>query len=146
MMTVGCVYRILDTTPNLINQNATNQEVIDTLIQKGSPFMHSIYVVDDDERLMGIITLQIVLDSIMLRLGYTPQNIKITETLFKYSIFGSAKDIMKRALEIYVKKETSLEESLKLMADYKLSQLPVINDDRKVIGDLNIFEVLKHIY
>jgi CBS domain-containing protein len=46
---------------------------------------------------------------------------------------------------VQVTKESELQTALKKMADNNLSELPVTDNEGKIIGDLNAFEVLKFI-
>lgn len=63
--------------------------------------------------------------------------------LFVLSPFGTASDMMRAAVQ--VTKKSDLQTALKKMADNNLSDLPVIDEDGKVIGELNAFEFLKFI-
>ncbi len=63
--------------------------------------------------------------------------------LFELSPFGTAADMMQ--LPVFLTKETELQAALKKMVDNNLYELPVTDEEGRVIGDLNAFEILKFI-
>nr|WP_315988426.1 CBS domain-containing protein [Desulforamulus aquiferis] len=102
MITVGAVHCLITTLPKCVNIKASKQEILETMLN-GSPFTRAVYVTSDDGVLEGIITLQDVLEGLVISLGYNPhEEIKTSQKLFKYSPFGTAGDIMKSP--VFVKK------------------------------------------
>lgn len=143
-LTVGDVYQLITTEPKIINENAQKQEVIDALLS-GSNITRCVYVIDSLGKLRGIITIGDIIHSLAIRIGHMPRplSIKTTYKLFVLSPFGTAGDMMRAPVQ--VTKEADLQTALKKMADSNLSELPVTDEDGKVIGDLNAFAFLKYI-
>ena len=52
-----------------------------------------------------------------------------------------AKDLISET-PVYVTEEEDLESAMKLLIENELDELPVIDKDQKVIGELNILEIL----
>ncbi len=144
MPQVGDIYQLLTCKAKIINENASKQEVIEAMLS-GSPMVRSVYVVDDAGRLKGIITLGHIMQGIALQQGLVTGNMdfKSPSKLFRYSPFGSAKDTM--LPPVYVAKNTKLQEALEKMLQQRNNELPVVDEDGKVIGDLNAFELLKFV-
>jgi len=46
---------------------------------------------------------------------------------------------------VYVTKGNKLQEALEKMVQQRMNELPVVDEDGKVIGDLNAFELLKFV-
>lgn len=111
----------------------------------GSPMARAVYVVDDDSKLKGIITLGHIIKGIAVQQGLATgdNNFKSPYKLLQYSPFGSAKDIM--GPPVYVTKETKLQDALEKMVLRHINELPVVDEKGKVIGDLNAFELLKFV-
>jgi CBS domain-containing protein len=143
-LTVGDVYQLITTEAKTINENAQKQEVIDVILA-GSNITRSVYVVDILGKLRGIITIDDIIGSIAVRTGYTPSSlsIKSAQKLFVLSPFGYAGDMMRAPVQ--VTKKTQLQTALEKMAEHDLSDLPVTDEEGRVIGDLSAFVILKFV-
>lgn len=144
MPQVGDIYQLLTCEAKTVNENAPKKEVIEVMLS-GSPMAHTVYVVDDTGQLKGIITLGHIMKGIAVQQGLDTGNydFKSPYKLFQYSPFGLAKDIMGQP--VYVTKDTNLQAALEKMVLGHIDELPVLDTDGKVIGDLNAFEILKFI-
>lgn len=141
-LTVGDVYQLITTEAKTIDENAPKQEAIEVMLS-GASSTHSVYVINSIGKLRGVITVDDIIDSIAVRIGYIPKNlsIKTARKLFVLSTFGTASDMMRKP--VHVTKESDLQTALKKMADNNLTDLPVVDEDGKIIGDLNAIEILK---
>lgn len=130
--------------PKQLIKMQKKHEVVDILLS-GSTATRSVYVVNDTGELKGIITVEDVIACLSVIAGHIPRNlsIKTSYKLFKLSGLGAAGDMMRAPVQ--VTKESELQTALKKMADNNLSELPVTDNEGKIIGDLNAFEVLKFI-
>lgn len=141
-LTVGDVYQLITTEAKTIDENAPKEEAIKVMLS-GASSTNSVYVINSTGKLRGVITVDDIIDSIAVRIGYIPKDlsIKTARKLFVLSPFGNASDMMRTP--VHVTKESDLQTALKKMADNNLTDLPVIDADGKLIGDLNAFEILK---
>lgn len=102
----------------------------------------AIYVVDGDNNLLGIITIQNILKSIAVQNGIT-----ITKTISKRNLLlylskdSIAKDLMISA--IYVKLTDSIDEVVAKMVNSNLEELPVVNSQMKLIGIVDANDIIK---
>lgn len=141
-LTVGDVYQLITTEAKTIDENAPKQEAIEVMLS-GASSAHSVYVINSIGKLRGVITIDDIIDSIAIRIGYIPKDLslKTARKLFVLSTFGTASDMMRTP--VHVTKESDLQTALKKMADNNLTDLPVVDEDGKIIGDLNAIEILK---
>jgi len=144
MPQVGDIYQLLTCDAKTVNENAPKKEVIKAMLS-GSPMARTVYVVDDAGQLKGVITLGHIMKGFAVQQGLDTgdNDFKSPFKLFRYSPFGLAKDIMGQP--VYVTKDTKLQAALEKMVLGHIDELPVVDADGKVIGDLNAFEMLKFI-
>lgn len=111
----------------------------------GSPMSRAVYVVDETGHLKGIITLNSIMKGIAVQQGLNPGDMDFTSPfkLLRYLPSGTVKDIMRPPL--LLTKNTKLQEALEIMVSERIDELPVVDEDGKVIGDLNAFELLKFV-
>jgi acetoin utilization protein AcuB len=106
------------------------------------PIHRSVYVIDKDHNLLGIITLREMLKVLAIRKGVSGNKSLSRGKLFDYvSKSTTANDIMKAPIS--VKKTNTLEEALELMVRHEVEEIPVVDNQGKVIGDLNAFELVR---
>lgn len=143
-LTVGDVYQLITTEPKTIHEQAQKQEVINILLADPQT-SRSVYVTNSPGKLQGIITIEEIINSIAIKIGHIPRDLSVKSAykLFVLSPFGTAGDMMRAPVQ--VTKSSDLQTALKIMADNNLSELPVTDDEGKLIGDLNACEILKFI-
>jgi CBS domain-containing protein len=144
MPRVGDIYRLVTLQTKTVNENAFKNEVIKAMLT-GPPTVRSVYVVDEDGHLKGIITLNHILKGIAVQQGLATGNIDLKSPfkLFRYTPFGKARDMMRSP--VHVTRNTKLQEALEKMIQQHMNELPVVDEEGKVIGDLNAFELLKFV-
>ncbi len=110
--------------------------------------LRGIFVVDENERFLGVITRTDMLDWARAKLGavtlkpLTDMNKTIRlVSLIKASLVG---DILRPETNgAAVQADDKLAHGLKVMVDTDLIVLPVVDDKQKIIGRLRLAEVLK---
>ena len=139
-LTVGDVYQLITTEAKTIDENAPKQEAIEVMLS-GASSAHSVYVINSIGKLRGVITIDDIIDSIAIRIGYIPKDLSLKTARKLLCCQPLALQVIVRHL--YVTKESDLQTALKKMADNNLTDLPVVDEDGKIIGDLNAIEILK---
>jgi len=99
--------------------------------------------VDKNKKLKGIIVLKTVLKFAFLE--------SIPEPYLDFSYFSSLMSIgpkLKKAEDmmlppIYVKENNTVKDAFSLMMKNDLEEIPVVDNDLRVIGDLNMLELLE---
>ena len=135
-MKVKDVMNIVTQGATIVEEDSSIREVAKKLIE--DPKTTTLYVVNKNKKLIGIVTI-----GTLLRYLY-PEDIPPEYLEFDISIFQAknlqAKDIM--APSIFIKKEESVGEAFRKMFEYKIWELPVVDDDMHVIGDINGLELI----
>jgi CBS-domain-containing membrane protein len=138
-------YRLDKNQPILIKLSAEFSQVIINFTHHVE--LRGIFVVDDKNRFLGVITRTDLLDWARVKLGaitlqpLTDMNKTIRlATLIRASQLG---DILRpETKQAAVRVDDNLGHALKVMVNTDLIVLPVINDEKRVIGKLKLSEVL----
>ena len=107
-----------------------------------------IFVVDEEDRFLGVITRTDLLDWARAKLGtilYKPLT-DMNETIRLVTLIGASHvgDILRSETKnAAVHLNDTLGEALKIMVDIDLIVLPVVDDSNRVIGRLRLSEILK---
>ncbi len=140
---VGEIRRLITVKPAIVLEDEQVENVIKMFID--NPVIRAVYVIDDEERLVGIITMQDILKKISIDFSsmasiYSESNFsgyKIASTRNK----TTARDLMDP--EIYYVLDTDpIEKAFNLLFTNKAGEIPVVDNKERLIGDLNIVELL----
>ncbi len=116
---------------DLVRESDSIEKVMNVMAD--DPLSRSVYVVDDEKRLQGIIIVKDVLQF----LG--PQFVDGSRSVSE--IFAqTARDMMRAPVSVSM--EDSIEKALEIAIQEWLDDIPVCDKDGKVIGDLNCFEMI----
>ncbi len=127
----------------VVMEDATIQEIIKIFIE--NPVTRAAYVVNKKDILEGIITVHDILkkvsiDFFSLSSFYSDSSFsgyKIASTLQD----STAKDLMNP--EVYfVHDDDPVEKAFNLLFQHHAGEIPVVDDKERIIGDLNIIELL----
>ncbi|RKX75138.1 MAG: hypothetical protein DRP60_09240, partial [Spirochaetes bacterium] len=105
----------------------------------------AVYVIDEKERLVGIITMQDILKKISIDFS-SMASIYSESNSFGYKIASSrnkntARDLMDPEI-YYVLDIDPIEKAFNLLFSNKAGEIPVVDKNERLIGDLNIIELL----
>lgn len=136
------VYKTFTLKPPIVSEDSSIKGIINTLLK--DPQSRSIYVVDKNGKLTGIITTLIILKVTNILRG--------KKSILKDDVFNAikiakakkAKDILHPP--IYVYESSKILDVLETMSRENIQELPVIDRDKRVIGDLNCLEILKRVW
>ncbi|MEJ5996051.1 magnesium transporter [Pedobacter sp. Du54] len=105
-----------------INLNLTKKDAIDEIIRQSEEIeeFYTVFVVDDENIFKGIVSLKDIIKA--------KGNVKITE--------------MVNSDVVYVRPETDQEEVAKLISQYNLTSIPVIDADMKLLGRVTFDDVI----
>ena len=130
------------TNPLTVLENDNIEYIADKFLS--SPINRTIYVVDNNSKFLGYITVKNFLKIILLDMIDYSVYKDISQEAYIYGKLGNiskAKDIMIEE-DIFVYDNDNLEKVISIMHNFSLQELPVINKDRTLIGDLNIHEII----
>ncbi len=120
---------------------------IHTVIRKfiENPIIRAVYVVDEGNVLQGIITIQEILKRISVDF-YSISFIYSESSFTGYNLISTigetrARDIMNTEI-YYIKDEETIEKAFNILFQNNAGELPVVDDKLRLIGDLNVIELL----
>jgi magnesium transporter len=113
---------LMNTEVIRINLNLTKKDAIDEIIRQSEEIeeFYTVNVVDDNNIFKGIVSLKDIIKA--------KGNAKITE--------------MVNADVVYVKADTDQEEVAKLISQYNLTSIPVVDDEMKLLGRVTFDDVI----
>ena len=120
---------------DIVNTEATIDDIINSISR--NPASRSVYVVDNEERLIGIINIQQILN--ILGGKYVQEDII---PILAQIMAKKAKDIMIKPE--WVSPDDDIEEALKIAVKNNLQDIPVVKDG-KIIGNLDCFEIINNV-
>lgn len=128
-------YKRVTPGADLVGVDTSIDDIIEIISE--NPAARSVYVIDDEEKLVGIISVKEILN--IMGAKY----LKKRSVALAHSILAkTAADIMRDPES--VGPDDDLEEALKKSVIHSIEDLPVI-DEGKVIGNLDCFELIKGI-
>jgi magnesium transporter len=113
---------LMNTEVIRINLNLTKKDAIDEIIRQSEEIeeFYTVNVVDDDNIFKGIVSLKDIIKA--------KGNAKITD--------------MVNADVVYVKADTDQEEVAKLISQYNLTSIPVVDDEMRLLGRVTFDDVI----
>ena len=142
-MLVAVVDKTLNLEPVIVQNSQPLIEVAQLMIKH--PGVHVACVVDEQQRLVGLLSLRSLADDLLLAVfpeEFLSEAHDLEEALrfARLSRTQTAADAMIPA--VWVKENDTLKDAFQRMHDNQLSGLPIINDHYEVTGYINLLEVL----
>jgi len=135
-VTVKDCYKTENPKLEIIGPEAKLSDIFKSLkIHKES---RTVFVIDKDRTLLGLIDVQLLLKTISTQLVKQ-------DSLTNFSVVWAdqAKDVMIKPTS--VSPEDTIEVVLKKMVESKMEDLPVVDKEGKVLGSVSCFELLDHL-
>jgi|GEM_PF-1365445 len=126
--------------PVIVHEDETLDEVVDKLAQ--CKYSRIAYVVDDKSRLRGVISLGMLMRVLYRRHRARALSAIATSNILKIYTSEKASEIASRTV-YYAVPEESLDSVLHKMLVHDLKEIPVIDENKRVIGELWIIDLLK---
>lgn len=126
----------------IVNEEEKITEIIKHYAEKSS--LRGIFVVDKEQKLKGAITRNDLLQWAKYKIGADlGSDVVAVDEINRYVYSSTAKDIMhKYSAEAYVKPEDGLDLALDIMLNEDTLAIPVIDEEKNILGDLIFSEVL----
>lgn len=123
--------------PIIVRGEASIYETVQLLID--APHARSAFVVDEQGRLVGIVTLKDLVQHIFTHLYFEKKKAgrSILELIHKENAIDLAK-----IDPVCVTKRDNLEDAVRKVLDNDMEEIPVVDEEGNVIGDLNLLELL----
>lgn len=128
--------------PTTVHKNAPIKEVLKSIVSD----LHTrhAYVVDDKGKLIGSIRVNYIIQYLFPTVTLL-ENREIPQmgTFMEFYNAKTAEDIM-NANPVSVYQNSTLGELVKLMTEEKINEIPVLDENDKLIGEANILEIIMH--
>ena len=134
-MKVKSVRKLITQEASTVRRDAGAMEIAKAIV--ADPKTRSVYVVDSDNKLLGIIP--VINFTRYLFYEYVPDEFLYYKAIKPLEDI-TAEDIM--LPPVYVKENDDLRLAFQKMFSENLKELPVVDDEMHVIGDLNILELV----
>ena len=135
-ITVKDVMRIITKKAATVREDSTLKSVLKEMVK--DPKTQNVYVVNEKNQLTGIITINIALQ--YLYSDYIPPRYLEFDTTLLAGENTIAKDIMLPA--VYVKENDKIQDAFVKMFQYHLYEIPVVDDEMHITGDLHAMELI----
>ena len=122
----------------VVSKRATVSEIIDAFA--ASDHSRILYVVDDEGRFRGVLSLGNMIRHVFFH--YHDPSIN-SRSLVSMSVSETAGDFMQREAMFAIHSE-DVEDVLQRMIDHNVKEIPILNDEKRVVADLTIVDLLKH--
>ncbi len=132
---VSKVRKFITQEASIVDKHAGLMEIAKKIVE--DPKTRSVYVVDKDNRLIGIIPVNFLAQYLFYE--YIP------DEFFYYKAVKPLEEVRAEDIMIppvFVREEDTLNIAFEKMAGNDLRELPVVDNDMKIIGDLNILELI----
>ncbi len=137
------IRKLITIEPAVVLEDDDIKDVITIFID--NPVIRAVYVVDKKDNLVGIITIQDILKRISLDFS-SISSLYSDSSFTGYNIALSRKNTTAGKImnpEVYyVHDDDPIESAFNLLFQNKAGEIPVVNDNGHLIGDLNIIELL----
>jgi CBS domain-containing protein len=135
---VKSAFRLIVGHAKKVKATAKVYEVVDKLLEDVKT--RTVYVVDDENKLIGKITLHDLIKVICAKCGVADTELIPMLEIVLYGFSKNAVDLMKPPITIT--QEERLVDALRKMEDNDIDDLAVIDEHGKLIGELNGTEIL----
>jgi len=122
--------------PSIISIDADIKELIDVMLE--DPVARKVYVVDPKGKLVGMVTTETLLRLIGYRVGVRTGTLSFYKFL-RDTLKEHVKDVMEAP--VFVRPDTMLTDALLKMLEEHINDVPVVDEEGKLIGELNSLEL-----
>ncbi|MDL1980823.1 MAG: CBS domain-containing protein [Deltaproteobacteria bacterium] len=122
----------------VVPRRATVSEIIDAFA--ASDHSRILYVVDDECRFIGVLSLGNMIRHVFFH--YHDPSID-SRSLVSMVVSETAGDFMQRE-PIFAIHSEDVEDVLQRMIDHNVKEIPILDDEKRVVADITIVDLLKH--
>jgi len=122
----------------VVLKGATVSEIIDAFAE--SDHSRILYVVDDEGRFRGVLSLGNMIRHVFFH--YHDPSID-SRSLVSMSVSETAGDFMQRE-PVFAMLSDKVEDILQRMIDHNVKEIPILDDEKRVVADLTIVDLLEY--
>ena len=134
------VFDILAGEPAMVKEDALLKDAVEAITQHLTS--QKVYVVDHEEKLKGVITIETLLSQVGYIVGVRKKGMV---SFFKF-LSGILKENVLEFMDkpVSVTKSDRVLDAMRLMVEHHLNDLPIVDEKKMIIGELRSIEILKH--
>ncbi len=125
--------------PATVGADASLREAVEAIVRDSET--RKVYVLDAQERVMGTVTLEVLLRHAGYRMGV--RSTGVTSFLRMLAEITDEKVTEVMAKPVKVLKDELVVNVMKLMVENHLNDLPVVDDQNRLVAELNGLDILK---
>lgn len=125
--------------PATVSKDATLREAVNAIIKDSET--RKVYVLDENNRLVGTITLEVLLRHAGYRFGVRSTGVTSFLRMLAEITEDKVSEVMQKPIK--VAKDELLVNVTKLMVENHLNDLPVVDKDNRLVAELNGIDILK---
>ena len=126
-------------SPATVGVDASLREAVEAIVRDSET--RKVYVLNDDGKLAGTITLEVLLRHAAYTFGVRSTGVTSFLRMLAEITDDKVRDVM--AKPIRVSKDELLVNVTKLMVENHLNDLPVVDDQNKLVAELNGLDILR---
>jgi CBS domain-containing protein len=108
------------------------------------PRGRNVYVLEADGKLVGTVSFRDLLRVTNARLGARRKGVPGFIGYLRDIFLEDVKKIMRKP--VFVNPRTNLLEALQILEENKMNDMPIVDDDKKLMGELSGMEILRFAY
>lgn len=135
--TVADVRDLLVKHPSVIAPDAPIHALLQKIIE--DPRTRHVYVVDAQKKLLGSVRMQTVVHYLFPLVNQEEE--QVVPAIPRYLNISQVQDLMKTD-PFYVTEKTTLWEVSRILMREKINELPVVDDQHRIIGQINVYEII----
>ncbi len=128
--------------PTVISQDCSIDDLLVKILE--DPRSRHVYVVNKENSLVGSIRLNNIIRYLFTTTTLLENSVSFEINSFMaYSSAKKVKDIM-NTVPSYVYEDMFLSEMIRIMTKEKVNELPIIDNNKKIIGEVNVIEIIDY--
>jgi len=126
-------------SPATVRTDATLREAVEAIVKDSET--RKVYVLTDDGKLAGTITLEVLLRHAGYRFGVRSAGMTSFLRMLAEITDDNVSEVMTKPIK--VSKDELLVNATKLMVEHHLNDLPIVDGDNKLVAELNGIDILR---
>jgi CBS-domain-containing membrane protein len=135
-LTVGDLRHLMEVDAPTVGPHQSMNVLMGKILKE--PRIRHVYVVDEQDVLLGVVRMNQVVEFLF---PFTAAHGKLSTDFFRDFLAENAEDLMNTEPH-YVQESTPLPELAAILMEEKINELPVVDSKRRVIGQVNVYEII----
>lgn len=137
--TVNDIRQLIVGQASIIKQDQNISEVFKCLLEDTRT--RHVYVVNAEDAIVGSVRLNDLIERMAPYIGYLESEM-FNKFMYEFTQKKVSAIMLKEFL--FLKEDTAISEMISTMIDNKVNELPIVNDNNRIIGEVNLLELVKY--